>query len=135
MLSHITKSSFSFRSFAKLYAQTHEWIEISGDIGTVGISAHAAHQLGDVVFADAQKKEGVKAGEEVANLESVKTTSAVYAPMDGSVVEVNTKLQDDPGLVNKSPEKDGWICKLKLSNPSSTSHLMDENAYNVKLRS
>ena len=122
-------SSIFARSFAKFFTKTHEWIDLAGKIGTVGISEYAQHHLGDIVFADVQIGREVKAGEELGDLESVKATSPIMSPMSGKVVEVNAVLADNPAVINESPEKDGWIAKIEISDESETSKLMDEESY------
>ena len=113
-----------------LYTNEHEWLSIDGDIATVGISDHAQEQLGEIVFIDlpdvgkAVDKDG-----DMAVIESVKAASDVYAPIKGEVVEVNDTLADAPAQVNDSPEDKGWICKLKIADPSELDDLMDEDAY------
>jgi glycine cleavage system H protein len=112
------------------YTNEHEWIQIEGDIGTVGITAFAAGKLGDVVFVelpDAGKK--VKKEGDMAVVESVKAASDVYAPVSGDIVEANAAIVDDPAKVNADPEGEGWFVKLKLSNAGELSGLMDKAAY------
>lgn len=119
----------SFSRWAKLFTKTHEWIDLVGKIGTVGITDYAAHHLGDVVFADMQVGRQAKAGEELGDIESVKATSPIMCPMTGKIIEVNKAVADNPGIINESPEKDGWVCKMEVSDITATSHLMDEVAY------
>ena len=112
------------------YTKSHEWIEWNGDVGTVGISQHAQKELGDIVYVELpQVGKSVITGEEVAVLESTKAAVDVYTPVSGSIIEVNTALNTHAELVNKSPEKDGWIFKLKLSDPQQLDQLMDAQAY------
>ena len=127
-------STFS-RSFAKLFCKTHEWIELAGKVGTVGISDYAQHHLGDIVFADVQVGREAKAGEEFGDLESVKATSPIMAPMSGKIIEVNKAIADNPAIINTSPEKDGWIAKFEVADPNEASALMDEAAYKKFLKS
>ncbi|OHT03846.1 putative glycine cleavage system H protein, mitochondrial [Tritrichomonas foetus] len=135
MLSFTRKSISLFaKSFTKYFTATHEWIDIQGNVGTVGITDYGAHHLGDVVFADFPTGKDVKVGDELGNIESTKLTSAIFAPMDGKVTEVNPALADNPAIINQSPEKDGWICKISLSNPSATGKLLDADAYKQKLK-
>ncbi len=112
------------------FTEDHEWIEIDGEIGTVGITDHAQEQLGDLVFVElpAVGKQITK-GKEAAVLESVKAASEVYAPADGEVTEVNEALNDDPGTVNRDAQGEGWFFKMKFSDPSQLESLMDEAAY------
>ena len=112
------------------FTRDHEWIRVDGDNATVGISDHAQQALGDIVFAevpDAGRQ--VKKGEEAAVVESVKAASDVYAPVGGEVTEGNPALADDPALINRDPEGEGWFFKLKLANPAELDGLMDEAAY------
>lgn len=112
------------------YSKDHEYIRVEGDIGTVGISDYAQAQLGDVVFVDlpAVGKE-VKQGGEAAVVESVKAASEVYAPVSGSIVEVNATLADNPAKVNEASMGDGWFLKLKISNKADLDALMTEAQY------
>jgi glycine cleavage system H protein len=112
------------------FSKEHEWIRVEGDVATIGITQHAAEQLGDLVFVELPDVgKTVAPGEVAAVVESVKAASEVYAPVSGEVVEVNSVLADEPGKVNEAPQGDGWFLKLKLSNPSELDGLMDEAAY------
>jgi len=117
------------------YTPEHEWLEIEGDIATVGITNYAQTALGDVVFVDLPAiGRTVKAKQETAVVESVKAASDVYAPVSGTVTEVNTVLGADPGLVNRDPEASGWFFKLKLADTTELASLLDEAAYNAHLK-
>ena len=112
------------------FTKEHEWIRVDGDVATVGISNHAQEALGDIVFAevpDAGKT--LSKGDDAAVVESVKAASDVYAPVGGEVVEGNAALVDDPSLINRDPEGEGWFFKLRLENPGELEGLMDEAAY------
>ena len=111
------------------YTRDHEWIDVDGGVGTIGITNYAQEQLGDVVFVDlpAAGKALTKGGE-AAVVESVKAASEVYAPVAGEVVEVNEALGGNPGLVNEAAEGDGWFVKVKLSNPPELADLLDADA-------
>ncbi len=112
------------------YSKEHEWIRVEGDVATIGITQHAAEQLGDLVFVELPDiGKTVAPGDEAAVVESVKAASEVYAPISGEVIEVNSVLADEPGKVNEAPEGDGWFLKLKLSDASELDALMDEAAY------
>jgi glycine cleavage system H protein len=114
----------------KLYTKDHEWVVIEGDVATFGITDHAQSQLGDIVFVEVPEVgKSVDKGGEAAVVESVKAASEVYAPLAGEVIEANTKLADDPGLVNLEPETGGWFAKLKIEAGTDTSDLMDQAAY------
>lgn len=112
------------------FTKEHEWIRVEGDTATVGISNHAQEALGDIVFAEVPEAgRTVGKGQEVAVVESVKAASDVYAPVSGEVIEGNQAVADDPALINKDPEGEGWFFKLKLSDPAELGGLMDEAAY------
>lgn len=112
------------------FTKDHEWIRIDGDTATVGISDHAQEQLGDIVFAEVPETgRHLSKGQEAAVVESVKAASDVYSPVSGEVVDGNSKVADDPSVVNSDPEGEGWFFKLKLDNPSELDGLMDEAAY------
>ena len=115
---------------SRYFTEDHEWVDVDGDIGTVGISEYAQEQLGDIVFVDVPEegKELTK-GDEAAVVESVKAASDVYSPVSGTVIDGNTALADTPGLVNEDPEGDGWFYKLTLADPDELAELMDEVAY------
>jgi len=112
------------------YTEDHEYIAVEGNTGTVGISDYAQNQLGDVVFVDVPEV-GAKfaKGDEVAVVESVKAASEIYAPVSGTVVAVNDKLADEPGLVNSSPAGDGWFFKIEIDDAGELEGLMSEDAY------
>ena len=112
------------------YTEEHEWLDLAGDVATVGITKHAAELLGDVVFVQLPEL-GVKfaKGDGAAVVESVKAASDVYAPLAGEVVEVNQAVVDDPASVNADPEGKGWFFKLRLDNVKAMDGLMDEAAY------
>jgi len=112
------------------YTEDHEWVEVDGDSGVIGISEYAQEQLGDVVFVELPEVGKVlDRGDEVAVVESVKAAAEVYAPVGGEVLEVNEDLNGDPSLVNTDPFGDGWFAKLKLSDPAELDELMDEDTY------
>ena len=116
------------------FTKDHEWVEVAGDIATIGITAYAAGQLGDVVFVDLPAPgKTVKAGDDLAVVESVKAASDVYAPISGEVVEANGDLSDEPETVNAVPEAGGWFVKLKVANPAEIDALMDRDAYEAFL--
>ncbi|VXC91003.1 glycine cleavage system protein GcvH [Sphingomonas sp. 8AM] len=115
---------------SRYFTEDHEWIDVDGDTGTVGISDYAQSQLGDIVFVevpDAGRSLGK--GDEAAVVESVKAASDVYSPVSGSVLEGNPALTDEPALVNSDPEGEGWFFKITLSDASELDALMDETAY------
>jgi len=116
----------------KGYSKEHEALifDDSTNVGTVCISDHAQQKLGDVVYVElATPGTKVEQGESIGALESVKATSEIYSPVAGTIEEVNETLGDRPGLINQSPEKDGWVCKIKVADPSEVKKLMNEEAY------
>jgi glycine cleavage system H protein len=118
------------------YTKDHEWVRTDGDSVTVGISDHAQNALGDVVFVDLPEVGRVVAAHEaVAVVESVKAASDVYAPVAGRIVEVNTALTEDPGLINREPTGEGWFFRIEPGNPAEVEALMDEAAYHAFLES
>jgi len=115
---------------SKKFTKDHEWISLDGDIATVGITAYAQEQLGDVVFVEVPEVgRQVSQGDDAAVVESVKAASEVYAPLSGEVVEGNGALEANPELVNQSPDEDGWFFKMTLSDAGQLDELMDEAAY------
>jgi len=114
-----------------LYFTTeHEWVRVDGDVATVGISNHAQEALGDIVFAEVPEAgRMLTKGQDAAVVESVKAASDVYSPVGGEVIEGNSAITDDPALINRDPEGEGWFFKLKLSDPSELDGLMSEADY------
>ena len=112
------------------FAKTHEWAFIEGDTAVVGISDHAQHEISDIVFIELPKAGAkVEAGRRAAVIESVKSASDLYAPVSGEVVAVNEALTGDPALVNRAPHGEGWIYKIKMSNPSEANALLSFEDY------
>jgi glycine cleavage system H protein len=112
------------------FTEEHEWLLLDGDIATVGITAHAAEQLGDLVFVELPEVETeVAKDDDAATIESVKAASDILAPLDGEIVEVNADIVENPTLVNEDPMGKGWFFRLKLSDVSDMDGLLDEDAY------
>ena len=112
------------------YTEDHEWLRAEGDIVTVGITAHASEQLGDVVFVELPEAgRKVTKGEEICVIESVKAASDILAPLDGEIVEVNGRLSDEPALVNEDPTGAAWFFRMKVDDPGAVDAYMDEAAY------
>jgi glycine cleavage system H protein len=112
------------------YTKEHEWVRLEGDLATIGISQHAQEQLGDLVFVELPEiGRQVSRGGNLAVVESVKAASDVYAPLSGEVVETNSAVEDDPGVVNRSAEDEGWFCRLRIADRSELTKLMDAAAY------
>ena len=111
------------------YTKDHEWVELSGDRGKVGITDYAQKQLGDVVYVELQDVgTTLKQGDSFGSIESVKAVSELYAPLSGEVVEVNTALKNKPEVVNANPHE-SWMVVVKLTNPGETSALLDATQY------
>jgi glycine cleavage system H protein len=114
----------------RYFTDEHEWIDVVGDVATVGITDYAQGQLGDIVFVELPAPgTAVEKGKDAAVVESVKAASDVYAPITGEVTEVNAALGEDPALVNTSPEADGWFFKMTVGDAGELQGLMDEAAY------
>ena len=112
------------------YVKSHEWVRVSGDTATIGISDHAQNELTDVVFVELPAVgRKVEAGEACAVVESVKTASDIYAPVSGEVVEINPQLAQHPDLVNTTPYDGGWFFKIKLADPAELGRLLSPDAY------
>ena len=112
------------------FTRDHEWLLVDGDAATVGITAHAQEQLGDLVFVELPKPgTPVKAGAVAAVVESVKAASEVYGPVDGEIIEVNDKIVAEPGLVNSDPMGGGWFFRQTVTDRQQLDGLLDEAAY------
>ena len=112
------------------YSKDHEWVQVSGATGTIGITDYAQHSLGDVVFVELPKVgTRVKAGDTLGTVESVKAVSEVFSPVSGEVAEVNTELSTAPEKINQDPHKSAWLVKIKLADANEASKLMDAKAY------
>ena len=112
------------------FTKDHEWLRVEGDLVVIGITEHAATQLGDVVFVELPEVETmVSVGDEVAVIESVKAASDILAPLEGEIVEVNTALVDTPALVNDDPTGAAWFFKLRIDDLSVLDDFMDEDEY------
>lgn len=115
---------------SKKFTKDHEWVQVDGDVATVGVTDFAQSQLGDVVFVELPEAGRVlEQGKEAAVVESVKAASDVYAPVSGTVIEANQALVDDPSKVNSGAEGEGWFFKIQLKDASELDGLMDESAY------
>jgi len=112
------------------FSEDHEWITVDGDVATLGITAHAAQQLGDIVFIELKEAgDDFDQGDEIGVIESVKAASEIYAPVGGEVVEANEALTDQPDAVNADPEGKAWLYKIKIADASQLETLMDKDAY------
>ena len=112
------------------YAESHEWVRVEGDVAVVGITDFAQTSLGDIVFLDIEVEgETLDKGEVYGSIEAVKTVSDSYMPVSGEVIEVNQEAIDDPSIVNKDPYGEGWLLKIKMSDPSEVNSLLDPAGY------
>ncbi|SFR01965.1 glycine cleavage system protein GcvH [Poseidonocella sedimentorum] len=112
------------------YTEEHEWLRPEDDLIVVGITEHAAEQLGDIVFIELPEEgDEIAKDDEAVVIESVKAASEILAPIDGEIVEVNSALVENPGQVNDDPQGDGWFFKIKPADPSQLDDYMDEAAY------
>ena len=117
------------------YTKNHEWISVEGDIGTIGITEYAQEQLGDIVSVEFPNIGfQFSAGDSLALIDSMKTTSDLYAPVSGEITEVNSMLEERPELMNEDPFGEGWILKLKIKDASELEGLLDVDAYEALLK-
>ncbi|KAF9974687.1 hypothetical protein BGZ73_001845 [Actinomortierella ambigua] len=121
----------SFARFygTKRYTKEHEWIEVENGVGTVGITDYAQNSLGEIVYVEAAPLKKVEAGDNIGSVESVKAASDIFSPIAGEIIEVNTRLSEEPELLNAAPEDEGWLCKIKVANQNEVDELLDEVAY------
>lgn len=116
------------------YSTDHEWLKVDGDVAYVGITAHAANELGDIVFLDIPSVgETLDKDEVFGSIEAVKTVADLMLPVGGEVIEFNEKLEGEPALVNSDPYGEGWIVKINITNPAEIDELMDAAAYTAML--
>jgi glycine cleavage system H protein len=116
------------------YAETHEWIRVDGEIGTIGITEHAQAELTDIVYVELpQVGSPVEPKQATAVVESVKAASDIYSPVSGEVIEVNSELEGNPALVNTDPYGTGWLFKIKLLNPEQLGSLKHPTAYKAQI--
>jgi glycine cleavage system H protein len=112
------------------YTETHEWVQVNGDIATIGISDFAQHELGDIVFVELPEVgQKVSSGEPCGSIEAVKAVEDLVSPISGKVQEKNTDLEDSPELINKSPYEEGWLFKVKISNQEELDNLLTAAEY------
>jgi glycine cleavage system H protein len=113
-----------------LFSKEHEWIRIEGDTGVIGISEFAQGELGDVVFIEIETLgETLSRGDVFGTIEAVKTVSDMFMPVGGEILEVNPELENSPDLVNKDPYGEGWMIKIRLTDPSETGELLSPEEY------
>jgi glycine cleavage system H protein len=116
------------------YTQQHEWVRLSGDTAEVGITDYAQDQLGDIVYVTLPESGAeIETGASIGELESTKSVSDIYAPVTGTVVEVNTALEETPELVNSAPYEGGWLVRIRLADPDGLDGLMDAEGYRAHI--
>lgn len=112
------------------YTKDHEWVQVSGDTGTIGITDYAQHALGDVVFVELPKVGAtIKVGGALGTVESVKAVSEVFSPVSGEITEINSELTTAPEKINQDPHRSAWLVKIKLADPGEAAKLMNSEAY------
>ncbi len=118
-----------------LYSKDHEWIHVQDGVGTVGITDYAQHELGDVVFVDLPEVgDSYESGDPFGSVESVKAVSEVFCPVGGEVIEVNSKLEESPELINQSPHEKAWMIKVRIANPDELKELLGAEEYEEYLQ-
>jgi glycine cleavage system H protein len=118
-----------------LYSKDHEWILVQDTVGTIGITDYAQHELGDVVYVDLPEVgDAFEAGDPFGSVESVKAVSEVFCPISGEVVEVNSKLEESPELINQSPHEKAWMVKVRITNPDELKELLSAEEYEEYLQ-
>jgi glycine cleavage system H protein len=119
----------------KKYTEDHEWVSLEENLAIIGITSYAAKELGDITFVEVPAVENEAIiGDVLTVVESVKAATDVLTPINGTIIEVNEELEDNPQLVNESPEKDGWICKIEIDDASALDALMTEDEYNTYIK-
>jgi len=119
----------------RLFTKTHEWAAVEGDTATMGITDYAQNHLGDVVFMELPSPgTTVKKGESFGTIESTKTASDLYAPLSGEVIENNSALESEPGLINQDPYGKGWMIKIRLSDKDELTGLLDQAGYDTVVK-
>lgn len=118
-----------------LFTETHEWLGVEGGVATLGLTDYAQEELGDIVFVELPEAgRNLAAGDVLTTVESVKSVSELYAPIDGEIVEGNANLEDDPSLINSDPYGKGWIAKLKLADGTDLSQFMNAEQYEAHIK-
>jgi len=113
-----------------LYTKDHEWVNIDGDTATIGISDYAQEQLGDITYIELpSESDDVEQFEQLASIESVKAASDIFSPMSGKIIETNSELESNPGIINKSCYEKGWIARIEISDPDEKNNLMTAEEY------
>ncbi len=119
----------------RLFTETHEWLGVEGGVATLGLTDYAQEELGDIVFVELPEAgRNLAAGDVLTTVESVKSVSELYAPIDGEIVEGNADLEDDPSLINSDPYGKGWIAKLKLADGTDLSQFMNAEQYEAHIK-
>jgi len=118
-----------------LYSKDHEWISVQDNVGTIGITDYAQHELGDVVYADLPEVgDTFEANEPFGSVESVKAVSEIFCPVSGEVLEINPRLTENPELINASPHQDAWMIKIRIADPEELHELLSGEEYEEYLQ-
>jgi len=113
-----------------IYTETDEWIKVEGNEALIGITDYAQHHLGDIVFIEiGSEGKTIAKGDVLTTIESVKSANDVFSPISGKIIEMNSKLEQDSGLINKDPYSEGWIARIQITNPDELTTLMNDEAY------
>jgi glycine cleavage system H protein len=116
------------------YTKDHEWIKVDGNTGIIGVTDYAQGELGDVVFVDIDPNlTEISTGDAFGTIEAVKTVSDLFAPCNGKVLEINTKLADEPQVVNSDPYGEGWLIKIEIANPDQLNELLSSDEYKSQI--
>lgn len=116
------------------YTSEHHWVRLEDDVATIGITDHAQRELGDIVYVELPRKgDFVQASDEIGAIDSIKTSTEIYAPVSGEIVESNAELERSPELINRDPYGAGWLVRIKLSDPAELDELLDADAYSSML--
>ena len=116
------------------YTSDHEWVKLEGDTATIGITHFAQSELGDIVYVEVETEgDELEKGEVFGSIEAVKTVSDLFMPVNGEVIEVNSKLEDSPEIVNDDPYGEGWLIKIKVADPSDVDSLLDAKGYEAEI--
>jgi glycine cleavage system H protein len=111
------------------YTNEHEWVKVDGNIGTIGVTDYAQKELGDIIYLDVTADGDVSRGDSIGTIEAVKTVSDLFSPVSGKLIEVNSAINNNPGVVNTDPYGAGWMVKIELSNPDELNELMTTDKY------
>lgn len=117
------------------YTEDHEWLKVDGDVATIGITDYAQKELGDIVYVEVETVgETLAAGDTFGTVEAVKTVADIFMPVAGEIIEFNDGLSDQPELINSAPYEEGWVIKIKMTDPSEVNNLLSAEDYKAKIK-